>query len=166
MYRTLNDFLADWQSEAVSTNRLFANITEETKAIRINSNIRSLERLAWHITETIPEMGTKAGLFDHNALTGQAIPATFAEVIAAHQQYNALLAQAVATRWTDTNLTDEVNMYGEMWTKGTILSVLIAHEAHHRSQMTIIMRMVGLPVPGLYGSSAEEWAAMGMPAME
>lgn len=166
MYRNIADFITDWQNEAINTNKVFANITEDTKAIRINPNIRSLERLAWHITQTITEMGTKAGLFDENVLEHEPCPPTFAGIAKAHQQYNALFAQAVATRYTDANLTEEVNMYGEMWTKGTILSVIIGHEAHHRSQMTIIMRMVGLPVPGLYGPSQEEWVAYGMPVLD
>lgn len=166
MYRNITDFLTDWQLEAASTNRVLENITEETKGIKVHPNIRTLERLAWHITQTITEMGTKARLFEEDALEHLPAPANFKEVTAAHQKYNALLADAVSTRWTNDTLNEEVNMYGQVWTKGTILDVLVKHEAHHRSQMTVIMRMVGLPVPGLYGPSQEEWAAMGMPAME
>ncbi len=166
MYRNIQDFLTDWQHESANTVKIFSAITEETKAVKINPNIRSLERLAWHITETITEMGTKAGLFDENPLEQQPAPATMAELTAIYQDYNQRLAEAVQSRWTNDSLTEEVPMYGESWSKGTVLSVLIGHEAHHRSQMTIIMRMVGLPVPGLYGPSQEEWAAMGMPAMQ
>jgi len=166
MYRNITDFLTDWQLEAANTTRVLENITDETKAIKIHPNIRSLERLAWHITQTITEMGTKAGLFEEDVLEHLPAPANFNEVAAAHQRYNALLADAVSTRWTNDTLNEEVNMYGQVWTMGTVLEVLVKHEAHHRSQMTVIMRMVGLPVPGLYGPSQEEWAAMGMPAME
>jgi len=166
MYRDIQDFVTDWQHESANTVKIFSGITEETKAVKINPNIRSLERLAWHITETITEMGTKAGLFDENPLEHQPTPVTMAQLTATYQEYNQRLAKAVQNRWTNESLTEEVPMYGESWSKGTVLSVLIAHEAHHRSQMTIIMRMVGLPVPGLYGPSQEEWAAMGMPAMQ
>lgn len=166
MYRNIQDFITDWQQESANTVKIFSGITEDTKSVRINPNIRSLERLAWHITETITEMGTKAGLFDENPLEHQPTPATMAELTAIYQDYNQRLAKAVQNRWTNESLTEEVPMYGESWSKGTVLSVLIGHEAHHRSQMTIIMRMVGLPVPGLYGPSQEEWAAMGMPAMQ
>jgi uncharacterized damage-inducible protein DinB len=34
-------------------------------------------------------------------------------------------------------------MYGEMWAKGKILAVLIGHQAHHRAQMTVLMRQSG-----------------------
>lgn len=57
-------------------------------------------------------------------------------------------------------------MYGEMWAEGKTLSVLVTHQIHHRSQLTIVMRLLGLKVPGTYGPSNEEWAAYGMPAQE
>jgi uncharacterized damage-inducible protein DinB len=41
---------------------------------------------------------------------------------------------------------------------------LIQHQAHHRGQMTVLMRQAGLPVPGIYGPSKEEWANFGMEA--
>ena len=166
MYRNIENFLTDWQTEADNTRRVFDNITEETKSIKIHPNIRSLERLAWHVTQTITEMGTKAGLFNEDVLEHVSPPATFDEVTLMHQQYNAVLAQTVKAQWTNSTLQEQVNMYGQVWSKGTILDVLVKHEAHHRSQMTVIMRMVGLPVPGLYGPSQEEWAAMGLPPME
>ena len=47
-----------------------------------------------------------------------------------------------------------------------MLSALIRHEAHHRGQMTVLMRQAGLTVPGVYGPSREEWVAYGMPVQE
>lgn len=166
MYRHIQDFLNDWKTQAVNTVKIFSVVTEETKTQKINENVRTLERLAWHITHTITEMGTQAGLFESDVLEHYAVPATFKEIIEVYQQYNALLGQAVHNKWTDSSLEDEVPMYGQRWKKGEILSVFVAHETHHRSQMTIIMRMLGLPVPGLFGPSKEEWAAMGLPVME
>lgn len=166
MYHRVTDFIADWQALTGLTVQIFANITDETKQIKIHENVRTLERLAWHITHTISEMGTRAGLFNADALEHLPIPGTMAGITDTYQDYSAKLIGAVQTRWTDGALNEEVEMYGESWTKGTVLSVLLGHEAHHRSQMTVIMRMVGLPVPGLYGPSKEEWEQMGIPAME
>ncbi len=36
------------------------------------------------------------------------------------------------------------------------------HSIHHRAQMIVVMRMLGLSVPGIYGPAREEWAAYGM----
>lgn len=57
-------------------------------------------------------------------------------------------------------------MYGEMWKRGTTLTILIKHEAHHRAEMIVLMRMLGLPVVGPYGPTREDWAKFGMPTMK
>jgi uncharacterized damage-inducible protein DinB len=41
-----------------------------------------------------------------------------------------------------------------------ILQSLIRHQIHHRGQMTILMREAHVVVPGVYGPSREESAAM------
>ena len=55
-------------------------------------------------------------------------------------------------------------MYGESWSRGAVLMSLIVHQAHHRGQMTVLMRQAGLRVPGVYGPAKEDWAAMNLPA--
>ena len=54
-------------------------------------------------------------------------------------------------------------MYGETWKKGFALWVTVAHQAHHRGQLTVLMRMAGLKVPGIYGPAKEEWEEMNFP---
>ena len=39
--------------------------------------------------------------------------------------------------------------------------MLIGHQTHHRSQMTVLMRQAGLVVPEVYGPAKEGWAAYG-----
>ncbi|MGY0035871.1 hypothetical protein [Pedobacter sp. NJ-S-72] len=70
MYRSIEDFENDWKNEENSTLQIFRNITDETKSIKIHENVRALDRLAWHITQTIPEMGLHAGLMTENLLDG------------------------------------------------------------------------------------------------
>ncbi|MBC8984384.1 hypothetical protein H9X96_01190 [Pedobacter sp. N36a] len=166
MYRSIEDFLTERKEEESNTVKLFSNLTEESKSVKIHENVRSLERLAWHITQTLTEMGKNAGLFETDLLHELPIPATLPELIKTYVDYNTLLMRTVRLKWTDSNLDDLVNMYGEPWKKGKVLSVLIVHESHHRSQMTVIMRMLGLSVPGIYGPSKEEWESMGMPPMD
>jgi len=56
-------------------------------------------------------------------------------------------------------------MYGETWKRGMTLLYLMLHQAHHRGQITVLMRQAGLKVTGIYGPAKEEWQTMGMPAM-
>ncbi|MCK6259572.1 DinB family protein [Fictibacillus sp. KIGAM418] len=50
-------------------------------------------------------------------------------------------------------------MYGEKWENGLTLYILNCHQIHHRGQMTVLMRLAGLKVPGVYGPSIEEMEA-------
>jgi uncharacterized damage-inducible protein DinB len=57
-------------------------------------------------------------------------------------------------------------MYGQMWVRGKTLGVLVTHQIHHRGQLTVLLRLAGLKVPGVYGPAKEEWAKMGMLVQE
>ena len=65
-------------------------------------------------------------------------------------------------KWSNADLLDKVNMYGENWSKGTVLDVLIKHQAHHRGELVMLMRLQNLPVIGVYGPTFEEWKQIGM----
>ncbi|WP_374163238.1 DinB family protein [Arcticibacter sp. MXS-1] len=166
MYRTINDFISDRRDEVSHTTKVFSSVTEGLQKQKPHENIRSAERLAWHIVQTLTEMGHRAGLFEEDLLENEQPPATVREIIERYVKLNELLIENLAKVWSDSDLEVEIPMYGEMWKKGKLLSVLNAHEAHHRSQLTVVMRLLGMPVPGIYGPSKEEWAGMGMPAME
>jgi len=56
-------------------------------------------------------------------------------------------------------------MYGMTWKRGNTLNALIYHQAHHRGQVTVLMRQAGVPIVGVYGPAKEEWEAMGMTAL-
>ncbi|MBG6234165.1 putative damage-inducible protein DinB [Pedobacter sp. CAN_A7] len=166
MYRNINDFVADWQYETAATVKVLERISNDTCAHNIHPDVRSLERLAWHLTQTLTEMGHRAGLFAADLLEQENKPVTMTELASVYENYAAQIAKAVHSKWTDSALAEKVEMYGEQWAKGTVLRVLISHQSHHRGQMTVIMRILGLPVPGIYGPSKEEWLEMGLEVPE
>ncbi|MHB1312501.1 MAG: DinB family protein [Gemmatimonadaceae bacterium] len=167
MFRSLDDFAADWKQETAGTLKVLRNLTDASLAQRVVPDGRTLGFLAWHITCTLAEMGGHAGLevdgpTEH---THPEVPAHAAEIAERYEAGAASLLKAVLASWSDAQLPDLVSMYGEEWPKGIILSSLIKHQAHHRAQMTVLMRQAGVPVPGMYGPSREEWTAMGMPPL-
>ncbi|WP_442592188.1 DinB family protein [Pedobacter sp. AW31-3R] len=166
MYRSIDDFLKDWKVEEELTLKIFKVITDDVKDKQIHEYVRTLDRLAWHLTQTITEMGKAAGILPEDLTENSAIPATMAEICEVYTSNSDLLCNALQLKWMDSALADLVPMYGEEWMKGKILHVILTHQTHHRGQMTVIMRLLGLPVPGLYGPSREEWIEMGLPAME
>lgn len=166
MYRTIDDFLTDWNSEESATIKIFESIPDDVKATKLADHLRSLERLAWHITQTLTEMPARAKIVDRDILEDQPIPASFNEIIDAYKKYSKELAEQIELRWTDEGLTEEIAVYGQRWERRKVLSVLVLHQVHHRGQMTALMRMLGIQVPGIYGPSKEEWSKYGMPTME
>lgn len=111
-------------------------------------------------------MPFRAGLLDNDELEHKPAPDSMQDLIKEYQKYSQLVLASVEQKWTDSSLKEVVNMYGEDWPKGKILSVLIHHQIHHRGQMTTLMRLLNMEVPGLYGPSKEEWVKYGMTPME
>jgi uncharacterized damage-inducible protein DinB len=162
MLRTINDFLDRWREESYSTIKVFQQLTDESLSQSIPKG-RTLGRLANHLIESLSELPEKLGL----PIKEQ--HANYKDVeglIAAYENASEELGIAIVNNWTDEVLLAEKNMYGENWKNGFSLWVLITHQAHHRAQMTVLMREAELKVPGVYGPSREEWEAMHMQPME
>ena len=164
MYRVIEDFTTSWKHESAATLKLFKNITNESLNKKDNENVRSIAALAWHITITLNEMLNKAGLSVIGPDEHSEAPTTISEIILAYEQSALSVIEQVKQNWTNESLLEEILMYGQVWKKGIVLTVLIKHEAHHRGQLTVLMRQAGLVVPGIYGPAKEEWAKMNLVA--
>ena len=164
MLRQIDDFQKDWAYESQATLKILRALTDDSLNQKVTPTGRSLGFMAWHLTQTLGEMlghcGLKVDAPSHDA----ACPTSAAEIAAAYEKGAKAISEEVGKNWTDETLLQEDNMYGETWKRGVTLFALIAHQAHHRGQMTVLMRQAGLQVPGVYGPSAEEWQAHGMAA--
>jgi uncharacterized damage-inducible protein DinB len=166
MYRIVQDFIDDWQKESASTLKVMKALNDESLQQKVTREGRSLGFLAWHIITTLNEMGSKAGLKIDAPAEHSTPPVSADAISSAYEHASKSVAECVQTQWNDAMLPDVLDMYGEKWSRGAILYALIKHEAHHRAQMTVLMRQANLKVPGVYGPSKEEWAVFGMQAPE
>jgi uncharacterized damage-inducible protein DinB len=166
MYYKLSDFISDWNYESESTIKVFSNLTDESISKKVHEKVRTAGRLAWHITTSIPEMMNRTGLKIERMKEDSPIPTKVSDLVDAYKSVSENLINQIKANWNDASLLKEDNMYGETWAKGKTIGVLVTHQIHHRAQLIIVMRLLGLKVPGIYGPSNEEWAAMGMPAQE
>ena len=165
MYRKIEDFETDWAYESEITLKMLANINDESLMQKVSKEGRTLGFLAWHIVVSLG-MAAEAGLpFEIPGDYGSQPPEGAAAIKKAYEKNSAEMMASLKKNWTDENLLEEVPMYGMTWTRGYALLAMVKHQAHHRGQMTVLMRQACLPVPGAYGPSKEEWAAMGMEAL-
>ena len=165
MLRKIEDFQKDWAYEAEATGKVLNALTDASLSQKVNDGGRTLGFLAWHLTQTLGEMLALVGLKIDAPGQEDECPASAKEIAAAYEKAAASVAEQVSANWTDNTLLETDEMYGETWARGLTLFLLITHQAHHRGQMTVLMRQAGLPVHGVYGPAKEDWAAMGAPTM-
>lgn len=165
MYRNLEDFQRDWKYDIEQTVKLFNNLTDEALHQKIVPHGRSIGFLAWHLIQTMGEMLGQVGLNIEAPDLESLVPSSAAEIVSVFEKAGKSVKEEVAKNWTDETLLMEDEMYGERWSRGQTLMYLIFHQAHHRGQITVLMRQAGLKVVGIYGPAQEEWAEMGIPAM-
>jgi uncharacterized damage-inducible protein DinB len=161
MFLSIENFASAWKGETESTLKLLEALTDESLAKPEHADLRSLGRVAWHIVTTYPEMCNRMGIPVDVPTEKDPIPASVAE-IKEHYKKAAGIVFDTVSGWTDDDLKKEDDMYGETWMRGRSLWIFLVHEIHHRAQMTILMRLAGLKVPGLYGPSRDEWDQYGM----
>jgi uncharacterized damage-inducible protein DinB len=162
MISSINDFEHVWSSELEATQKLFKHLNDRSLSQAVNAEGRTLARLAWHITTSMPEMISRTGLAILGPGADDPIPPTARLIAQAYSEAAISLLEQVKAGWTDATLQQKDDMYGEKWARGFTLSVLVLHQVHHRGQMTVLMRQAGLEIPGLYGPARQEWAAFGM----
>lgn len=162
MFRSVDDFLQAWEGESRATQWILDALTDESLGQEVASGHRSLGRIAWHLAQTIPEMMGRTGLGLAGPEQDVPPPASAEEIASAYGEAAASLADTLRREWSDDSLDISDDMYGQEWTRGQTLGALLTHQAHHRGQMTVLMRQAGLQVPGVYGPARHEWAAMGL----
>ena len=162
MFNHIEAFAAIWRNESAATRRVMEALTDESLAVRITPQNRSLGQLAWHIVQSMHEMLSRTGLDFAAPAEDAPVPDSAAAIAAEYARVGDALLEAVQRSWKDENLAQLSDMYGEPWPNGLTLHVLVMHEVHHRGQMTVLLRQAGLRTPDLYGPTLEQWAEMGM----
>ena len=161
MFTKIEDFLINWQHESGSTQKVLDALTDESLAQEVSPQDRTLGRIAWHIVTTLDEMMGRTGLKFEATPHNAELPNSSREIAEAYRSSSEAMVSAIREQWTDQTLNEEREMYGQMWPIATTLGLIVAHQTHHRGQITVLMRQAGLTVPGVYGPAREEWAAFG-----
>ena len=134
MIHTIADFDKLWQSELEATQKIFKHLTNKSLSQAVDQDSRTLGRVAWHITTSIPEMMKKTGLAFKEPDEHAPVPATAKEIFDAYNGHAISLLEQIKKEWTDATLLVEDEMYGERWARGMTLQILVIHQIHHREK--------------------------------
>ena len=161
MFTTIADFTAEWEREAELTDRVLSSLTDASLGQRIDSDRRTLGGLAWHLVTSVGYMASLGLEFEGVANNAKA-PESADGIAGEYRRISADLIQAVKTQWNDGHLGESREIMGMEWHNGDSLRYSLMHQAHHRGQMTVLMRQAGLRPPEIYGPTYEAWVDKGM----
>jgi uncharacterized damage-inducible protein DinB len=156
------DLIPELDHEFAETRKALERVPEKKFDYKPHEKSYSLHALAAHLAD-IPHWVPVTldvdvlDLEDHV----QVVPKTKAEILARFDEGLAA-ARTRMERASNKELGDTWTMKykGEValaMPKGAVLrSFIFSHNVHHRAQLGVYLRMLGVPVPGHYGPSADE----------
>ena len=164
MYRRLDDFRSHFQEELADTLKVLRAIPNPAAAQAIAPAHRDLRRLAWHLVESLVSLPAEMGVKVDGPAMDSSAERAMGKIADQYERAAASLLKELEA-WTDADLLKEDTMFGQLvWARGYTLQALAMHQAHHRGQMTVLMRQAGLRIPEFYGPVLETYAALGVPA--
>ena len=161
----LDPLVNELEVEGQTTLRLLERVPDDKLAWKPHEKSMTLGQLALHVATTpgmIAEWLTAPGFdFNPDEAHSPAAPKTSAEIVDAFKASNAAAKNIVAKM-------DDATAMG-IW-KATVKgkealalprvagfrSLMLNHTIHHRGQLSVYLRLLNVPVPSIYGPSADE----------
>jgi uncharacterized damage-inducible protein DinB len=153
------------EQEAQITSRVLERVPEDKLTWRPHAKSMTLGQLALH-TATIPGGIAKIAANDSFELDPARFgnppqPATYAEIMEAHRSsvadaksyLDGLTGDQAEAMW---RLTLGERQMLSMPRKWVLRSIMFNHLYHHRGQLSVYLRLLDIPVPIIYGGSADE----------
>lgn len=157
------ELIQELEMESAITRRLLERLPEDQLAWKPHSKSMSLGQLALHVA-TIPgamatsgKNGTltEAELVYHPETESKAeILDRFAESIStAKKVFSDFAPENLNSTWT---LTNGDKLVTSLPVKNLYRVFMLNHWYHHRGQLNVYLRLLDIPLPSVYGPSADE----------
>ncbi len=158
------NMLGEFDNEMANTRTTLARIPVDKLEWKPDPKSMSLGQLAGHITEMVGwgTMTLTTESLDMNPGEHKPfIPASQEQLLSEYDKnLHTLRATLAATSDADMLKTWSLRIGGNvlfsMPRVAVMRSMIMNHLIHHRAQLTVYYRLNGVPVPALYGPSADE----------
>lgn len=156
--------LAEFDMEMANTRRTLERIPEDKLEWKPDPKSMSMGRLAAHVAEMPGWAALTMGTDELDFAKGGYTPAvaTCCEQVLKIADENVAAARAAIAAASDEDfmkpwsLRSGDQIFFTLPKIAVIRGMVMNHTIHHRGQLTVYYRMNGVPVPALYGPSADE----------
>jgi uncharacterized damage-inducible protein DinB len=165
-------FIPEFDHEMESTRKMLERLPEDKLEFKPDPKSMALGRLAGHVTEMIGwgSMTLSSESLDIAPGGKQAFEALVAksrDQLLGEFDKNVKDLRAALEGASDADMMKNWQLLanGQVMLSlpraGVIRSMILNHIIHHRAQLSVYYRLTGVPVPGMYGPSADEGRAAG-----
>ena len=153
----------DLENELKTTRRMLERVPDGHDDYRPHEKSMTLGDLATHLAQ-LPGFGIAmltADEFDPMNRPPTPKIANTAERLKMFDEASGKLRELIQQlTWDQTKLMWKIKSGDRVFAQGPrgvmLRSALITHMAHHRAQVGVYLRILGVPIPGSYGPSADE----------
>jgi len=161
--RMIDAILAELDQEAHATRRVLERVPQAQLSWRPHPKSMSLGQLALHVAtvpgnvaqlaslDTVPE--PPAFIQAEAATAAELVPTLDASLATAHQVLGGLDDTALTATWRLMSGGKEIMA---MPRAAVLRTIMLNHWYHHRGQMLVYLRMHNVPLPSVYGPTADE----------
>ena len=156
--------LEPFDIEVAMTRRILAALPEDALDFKPHEKSMPLARLAMHIA-TIPSLGTLIlTTAELDAATARFPSLTFVSRDQALSEFNSRAAElrGLIAGASDADLQQPWKfgagdfVFSNSSRSCTLTHMFLGHLIHHRAQLGVYLRLLNLPIPGVYGPSADD----------
>ena len=155
---------AELQQEAVATRKMLERVPNEKFSWQPHEKSMTLIRLAGHIAEMVMWTDATLKADELDFATADYKPKEYTDVSELVADFDKNIADAVETLNSTANETMMQNwrlrngeqIYFELPKAAVLRTMVMNHIIHHRGQLAVYLRLLDIPVPSIYGPSADE----------
>lgn len=161
--RILDMLLGEYTHEASQTRKVLERIPMDKIDFKPHDKSMTLGKLTAHVSDLAGWTGLTLTTTELDLAGGYVTPpfSTTDELLAIFDKnvetttkaLQAATDEALGVNWT---LRAGSHVILTMPRGQCIRSLCFNHTVHHRGQLSVYLRLVGVPVPGMYGPSADE----------
>lgn len=160
--RIADSFLMELDNEAKTTRRVLERVPAAKLSWKPHAKSMSLGQLALHVASSPGAVAKLAAAsIDTPPSFSQPEAASSAEILEAHDA-SVASAKAAVNGWDDSKMMETWSMTvnGQVMMSmprvALLRAIMLNHWYHHRGQLTVYLRLLDVPVPSVYGPSADE----------